>query len=75
MVHSIIRTVTDMGTCRNDWLVTGTLAHTPYIHRYIGYVTEAGFRDIPKDFCPVEDMKAERQRVCNRLAFHVSRGM
>ena len=37
--------------------------------RYIGYVTEGGFRDIPKDFCPAEDMKAAGQEVCNRLAF------
>ena len=49
-----------MGTCQNDWLVTGPLAHTRYIPRYIGYVTEGGFRDIPKVFC---------QGVCNRLAF------
>ena len=51
------------------WLVTGPLAHTRYILRYIGCVTEGGFRDIPKDFCPAEDMKAARQGVCNRLAF------
>ena len=57
-----------MGTCQNDWLVTGPLAHTHYIPRYMGYVTEGGFRDIPKDFCPAEDMKAARQGVCNRLA-------
>ena len=48
-----------MGTCQSDWLVTGPLAHTRYIPRYIGYVTEGGFRDIPKVLCPV----------CNRLAF------
>ena len=59
----------DMGTCKNDWLVTGPLAHTRYIPRYIGYVTEGGFCDIPKVFCPAEDMKAARQGVCNRLAF------
>ena len=58
-----------MGTCQNDWLVTGPLAHARYIPRYIGYVTEGGFRDIPKDFCPAEDMKAVRQGVCNRPAF------
>ena len=58
-----------MGTCQNDWLVTGALAHTRYIPRYIGYVTEGGFRDIPQDSCPAEDMKAARQGVCNRLAF------
>ena len=61
--------VLDMGTCQNDWLVTGPLAHTRYIPRYIGYVTEGGCRDIPKVFCPAEDMKAARQGVCNRLAF------
>ena len=58
-----------MGTCQNDWLVTGPLAHTRYISRYIGHVTKGGFCDIPKDFCPAEDMKAARQGVCNRLAF------
>ena len=58
-----------MGTCQNDWLVTGPLAHTRYIPRYIRYVTEGVFRDIPKDFCPAEDVKAARQGVCNRLAF------
>ena len=58
-----------MGTCQNDRLVTGPLAHTRYIPRCIGYVTEGGFRDIPKDFCPAEDMKDARQGVCNRLAF------
>ena len=58
-----------MGTCQNNWLVTGPLAHTRYIPRYIGYVTEGGCRDIPKDFCAAEDMKAARQGVCNRLAF------
>ena len=58
-----------MGTCQNDWLVTGPLAHTRYIPRYIGYVTEGDFRDIPKVFCPAEDMKAARQGVCNTLAF------
>ena len=58
-----------MGTCQNEWLVTGPLAHTRYIPRYIGYITEGGFRDIPKVFCPAEDMKAARQGVCNRLAF------
>ena len=59
----------DMGTCQNDWLVTGPLAHTRYIPRCIGYVTEGGFRDIPRDFCPAEDIKAARQGVCNRPAF------
>ena len=58
-----------MGTCQNDWPLTGTLAHTRYIPRYIGCVTEECFRNIPKDFCPAEDMKAARQGVCNRLAF------
>ena len=58
-----------MGTCQNDWLVTGPLAHTRYIPRYLGYVTEGRFRDIPKDFCPAEDIKPARQGVCNRLAF------
>ena len=58
-----------MGTCQNDWLVTGPLAHSRYIPRYIGYVTEGGFRDIPRDFCPAEDIKAARQGVCNRPAF------
>ena len=52
-----------MGTCQNDWFVTGTLAHT----RYMGYVTEGGSRDIPKG--PAEDMKAAREGVRNRLAF------
>ena len=66
-----------MGTCQNDWLVTGPLAHTRYIPRYIGYVTEGGFRDIPQVFCPAEDMRAARQGVCNRLAFQgvCSRGL
>ena len=58
-----------MGTCQNDWLVTGPVAHSRYIPRYIGYVTAGGFRDIPTYFCPAEDMKAARQGVCNRLAF------
>ena len=60
--------IRDMGTCQNDWLVTGPVAHTRYIPRYIGYVTEGGFRDIPKYFCPAENTKAARQGVCNRLA-------
>ena len=59
----------NVGTCQNDWLVTGPLAHTRYIPHYIGYVTEGGFRDIPRDFCPAEDIKAARQGVCNRPAF------
>ena len=58
-----------MGACQNEWLVTGPLANNRYIPRYIGYITEGGFRDIPKVFCPAEDMKAARQGVCNRLAF------
>ena len=58
-----------VGTCQNDWLVTGPLAHTRYIPRYIGYVTEGGIRDIPKKFCLAEDMNAARQGVCNRPAF------
>ena len=58
-----------MGSCQHDWLVTGPLAHTCYIPRYIGYVTEGGFRDIPKNLFPAEDMKAARQGVCNRLGY------
>ena len=40
----------DVDTRQNDRLVTGPLAHTRYIPRYIGYVAKGGFRDIRKDF-------------------------
>ena len=60
-----------MGTCQNDWLVTGPLAHTHCIPRYIGYVTEGGFREIPKiyvrmlrDFGHVTGWRFKR--ICNR---------
>ena len=57
-----------MGTYQNDWLVTGRLAHTRYIPRYIGYVTEGGFRVYPK-FLACGKHEGCAIRGMNRLAF------
>ena len=54
--------------CQNDWLLTGLFTHLRYIHRCIGYVTEAELFDMPKDFCLAEDVNAARQGAGCRLA-------